>query len=521
MNPTRCVQHSTAFAVLALLLVLPPSSNGQIIQADFNGSAITLTWPESHLGWFLQSNTVNLTDPGCWHDIPESQGTTNRLVAVDAAQTNVFYRLRKPMNVLLLMADDWRHDTLGCAGNPVVQTPNLDRLASQGLRFTRAGATTSICWVSRASIYLGQWLARHGQTKNGASITNMAQSFPALLHDNGYYVGHVGKWHNGSFPSEHYDFIQSYYGKHWYTINGSQVHVTQKNENDALNFLTNRPTDKPFLLTVATFAPHAEDGNSLQYLPQPETTNLYTSITVPVPVNADTYFKLPPFIANNPNNEGRKRWRDRFDTPAKYQTMMKNYYRLCTGVDTMCGNVLAELERQGELDNTLVIFIGDNGYYHSEHGLADKWYPHEESIRVPLIIRDPRMALAKRGQTNDEFALNVDLARTILAATGIPAPAMMQGSDLAPLYRTAPAPAWRTEYFYEHPTVTSTNTIPASEALVRKDWKYFYWPDFGTEQLFGLDTDPREENDRVADPTQAARLAEMRARFAELRAAAK
>jgi arylsulfatase A-like enzyme len=214
------------------------------------------------------------------------------------------------------------------------------------------------------------------------------------------------------------------------------------------------------------------------------------------------------------------RWHWRFDTPDKFQTMIKNYYRLATEVDATCGRVLAELEQQGELDNTLIIFTGDNGYYHAEHGLADKWYPHQESIRVPLIVRDPRMALAKRGQTNDDFALNVDLAPTILAATGIPAPSRMQGADLAPLYRSAPPPAWRTEFFYEHPIITSTNRIPASQALVRKDWKYFYWPDFITEQLFDLGTDPLEENDRIADPTQTARLAEMRGRFAELKSEA-
>ena len=140
---------------------------------------------------------------------------------------------------------------------------------------------------------------------------------------------------------------------------------------------------------------------------------------------------------------------------------------------------------------------------------------------MPLIVRDPRMARAKRGQTNDDFTLNVDLAPTILAAVGIPAPATMQGRDLAPLYLAATKPAWRNEFFYEHATINNTNFIPSSEALVRKDWKYFYWPDFKTEQLFDLRTDPLEENDLIADPAQAGRLAEMRRRFAELKAAAR
>jgi len=122
---------------------------------------------------------------------------------------------------------------------------------------------------------------------------------------------------------------------------------------------------------------------------------------------------------------------------------------------------------------------------------------------------------------NDDFVLNVDLAPTILAAAGVSSPANMQGRDLAPLYLAAQKPSWRTEFFYEHAIITSTNRIPASEALVRKDWKYFYWPNFNTEQLFDLGADPMEENDRIADSAQATRLAEMRARFAELKAAAR
>ena len=135
--------------------------------------------------------------------------------------------------------------------------------------------------------------------------------------------------------------------------------------------------------------------------------------------------------------------------------------------------------------------------------------------------RTKAMGKDKRGQTNDDFALNVDLAPTILAATGLKAPATMQGRDLAPLWLAAEKPAWRTEFFYEHATIKNTAFIPSSEALVRKDAKYFYRPDFKQEQLFDLLADPSEENDLIAAPAQAERLAEMRRRFAELKAAAR
>lgn len=425
----------------------------------------------------------------------------------------------RPLNIVVLYADDWRFDTLGVAGHPVVKTPNLDRLAASGVRFTHAAVTTAICGVSRASLFTGQWMSRHGNPAFAMFKTPWEDTFPGRLRASGYTVAHVGKWHNGTFPAEHFDFGRSYMGEHWIKRpNEPRVHVTQQNEKDALEFLRTRDTGRPFSLTVAFFAPHAEDGHPLQYLPQPSSYNWYSDVTIPVPPTAteDAFRRLPEFIANDAN-EGRNRWRWRFDTPGKYQEMMKNYFRLVSEVDAVCGRVLEELERQNLLDSTLVIFTTDNGYFHGERGLADKWYPHQESIRVPLIVRDPRLPAAQRGTTRDEFALNVDLAPTILAAAGLEAPAGMQGRDFAPLYLAATKPAWRDEFFYEHAIIRNVNFIPASEALVRRNEKYFYWPDFQREQLFDLATDPHEQNDLAKDPSQSARLATLRERFNELK----
>ena len=429
----------------------------------------------------------------------------------------------KPLNIVVLYADDWRHDTLGAAGHPVVKTPHLDRLAKEGMRFTRNCVTTAICGVSRATLLTGQWMSRHGNPAFAMFTTPWAETYPGLLRRNGYHVGHIGKWHNGTFPQDKFDFGRAYSGTHWIReADGTKIHVTQKNENDALEFLRTRPTDKPFVLTLAFFATHAEDQNPLQFLPQPASMELYKDTVIPVPkTSSDEDFKrLPPFIANE-QNEGRVRYHWRFDTPEKYQTMMKNYYRLATEVDATCGRVLAALRQQGLLENTLVIFTADNGYFHAEHGLADKWYPYEESIRTPLIVRDPRMPAAQRGQTNDDFTLNVDLAPTFLAAAGIAAPARMQGRDLSSLYLASNAPAWRTEFFYEHATIKNIHFIPSSEALVRKEVKYLYWPDFQHEELFDLTADRAETHNLAAAPNQAKTLASLRSRFAELKAAAK
>jgi arylsulfatase len=426
----------------------------------------------------------------------------------------------KRPNIVILYADDWRHDTLGCAGNPIVQTPNLDALAKQGVRFTQNRVTTSICGVSRATLLTGQWMSRHGCKAFTKFDTPFTETYPGLLRSNGYHVGHVGKWHNGPFPAKEYDFGRSYMGTHWMQVNGQKVHVTQRNERDALEFLKSKPSDKPFCLTVAFFATHAEDSNKEQYLPQPESMKLYENVTIPVPKNAteESWKRLPPFFDNT--NEGRRRWGWRFDTPEKYQCYMKNYYRLATEVDATCGKILAELKSQKLDENTLVIFTTDNGYFHGEHGLADKWYPHEESIRVPLIVRDPRMPPAKVGTTNDAMTLNVDLAPTILNCANLPAPLTMQGRDMSVLYREDNPPDWRREYFYEHGPI-GKGIIPPSEALVRKDWKYMYWPEAKYEQLFDLVTDASEEKDLARDAKHTQKLAEMRKRFMELKAAAK
>ena len=428
---------------------------------------------------------------------------------------------KKP-NVVILYADDWRFDTLGCAGNPIVKTPNLDALASKGVRFSHNCVTTSICGVSRATLFTGQWMSRHGNPAFNAFKTPWNETYPGILRDNGYWVGHIGKWHNGKFPSDKFDFGRAYSGVHWMkNEDGTEIHVTQKNENDAMEFLSTRPTEKPFCLTLAFFATHAEDHNPKQFLPQPESMELYKDVSIPVPENAtaDSWKRVPDFFTDK--NEGRNRWTWRFDTPEKYQEMMKNYYRLATEVDATCGRVIAELKKQGIYENTLVIFTTDNGYFHAEHGLADKWYPHQESIRVPLIIHDPRMLAAKRGTTDDNLTLNADLAPTILSAVGISAPSTMQGRDLAPLYLASEKPEWRSDFFYEHAMLKDKSFIPASEALVRKDWKYFYWPEYEIEQLFHITEDPTEENDLAADPAQKDRLVEMRTRFNELKSQAK
>lgn len=418
-----------------------------------------------------------------------------------------------PLNVVLVVLDDVRWDALGVAGNMAVRTPVLDSLARDGVRFAEARVTTSICMVSRASILTGQYMSRHGITAFGRPIAPeaFAQTLPGVLRRSGYWVGHVGKYGVGAARPDDFDVLRAYEGVHWMTApDGRRVHVTEQNTRDALAFLTSRPSDRPFLLMLSFFAPHAEDRAPEQYLPQPWSAAAYTGVTIPPPLRgASDYLEvLPPFLSHL-GNEGRVRYHKRFDTADRYQDAMTRYYRLITEVDAGLGRIVEQLQAQGVYDRTVIAIVGDNGYFQGDRGLADKWYPYDESIRVPLVVRDPRLPPGRRGLVADALALNIDVAPTLLAAAGQRVPATMQGQDLAPQYLQHEAPPLRDAFFYEHPVVLGRGRIPASEALVRTDWKYVEWPDFGARQLFDLTNDPGERHDLSADPTHRDRVAAM------------
>jgi hypothetical protein len=275
----------------------------------------------------------------------------------------------KPLNILLLYADDWTMKTLGTL-NPVVKTPVLDELAARGMLFTNNCVTTSICWISRSTLVTGQYAGKHQHLKIFQQVLYEDNKwnqtlFPQLKHA-GYYTGFVGKWHAPS-PPEHmkysFDVRNFYYGHHWEHRDGKQQHVTDLNRQDAIKFLKERDTNKPFALGVSFFATHAVDGAHYpdQYQPMPTSMSLYANDTIPNAVTntQKDWDELPWFFENR--NEGRGRWKNRYDVPERYQVSMKNYYRMATEVDTACGQVIAELKKQGVYDNTLIIFTTDNG----------------------------------------------------------------------------------------------------------------------------------------------------------------
>jgi len=239
----------------------------------------------------------------------------------------------KPPNIIFLLTDDQRWDTMGCAGNPIIQTPNMDAMANDGVRFTNAFVTTSICASSRASIFTGQWTRRHGITgfDTHFSPEALAQTYPMLLSQAGYRIGFIGKYGVGpkeDLPIDKYDYWKGFPGQGRYENkdeDGNYKHLTQIMGEQSLEFLQGCSKDRPFCLSVSFKAPHCQDGDPRQFIYDPAYKDLYKDTTIPTPETADPrYFDaLPEFLRTS---EARRRWDIRFSTPEKFQESVKSYY---------------------------------------------------------------------------------------------------------------------------------------------------------------------------------------------------
>ena len=445
-------------------------------------------------------------------------GCQSELIRIGAAA--------KRPNIVFLLTDDHRWDAVGCAGNPNIYTPNIDDMAKNGVRFTNAFVTTSICASSRASIFSGQWVSRHGIKDFATSFSQEAleQTYPMLLREAGYRIGFVGKYGVGKgqdFPGEKFHYWRGCPGQcdpyERKDENGNYKHLTQIMGEQAIEFLQGCSKDQPFCLSVSFKAPHVQDADPRQFVYDRAHANLYKDATMPVPETADPkYFEaLPEFLQKS---EARRRWQIRFATPEKYQESVRSYYRLITGADFVIGGLRQELKRLGFADTTVIIFTGDNGFYLGEHGLAGKWFPHEESIRVPLIVYDPSAPQRRRGVTVEQFALNVDIAPTILELAGVAVPREMQGRSLVPLLKGS-RPKWRTEFFYEHPF--EHKTIAKSQALRTQRYKYARYIDFGYEELYDLKNDPHETSNLATYEKHQPTLESLRGHCDELAERAK
>jgi len=423
---------------------------------------------------------------------------------------------QKP-NIIFILTDDHRWDALGYAGNKIIQTPEMDKLARKGVYFRNAFVTTPICAASRASILTGMYERTHGYTFQQGTLKEpyMQLAYPVILKQQGYYTGFFGKlgvtYKNAEKlfnEADIYDRNDQYADRRGYfykTIGKDTVHLTEYTGHQAQQFIKNSPAGQPFCLSLSFSAPHAHDKAPEQYFWQEKSNNRYADVTIPPPLMADEkYFNALPKEVKEGYN--RLRWTWRFDTPEKYQHSVKGYYRMISEIDDEIAELRKTLEYKGIAGNTVIILIGDNGYYLGERQLAGKWLMHDNSLRVPLIIYDPR---AKQHQDVTDMALNIDVAKTILDLAGVKHPKEYQGISLLPYVSNKKPEKIREAVLVEH--LWKLPQIPSSEGIRTDKWKYFRYRFIQTpEELYDLEKDPMETNNLAQDPSYKKVLEELR-----------
>ena len=402
--------------------------------------------------------------------------------------------VKKKPNIIFILTDDQRWDALGFAGNKIIKTPNMDELASTGLYFKNAFVTTPICAASRATILTGLYERTHDFNFGKPKLNNgyMYDSYPYLLKKAGYRTGLIGKFGvkvNEGVEDSIFDTSIKTFWPYLKMVDGKEKHLADINGDHAIDFIKS-DKDKPFCLSLSFWSPHADDGAEEQYFWPKYADSLYVENEIPVPGTADPAFfeALPEFMKHSMN---RKRWYWRYDTPEKFQKMVKGYYKMISTVDSVIGRLRTTLEEEGLADNTVIIFMGDNGYYLGERGFAGKWLMHEQSLRVPMMIYDPREAESDRGKTFEEMVLNLDIAPTILDLAGVEIPKTYQGESLTSFY-TDNTENWRSSAFFEHQR-EGESLLPKTECYRDDEWKYIRYeanPEF--IELYNLKEDVNE-----------------------------
>jgi len=451
--------------------------------------------------------------------------TTTTAAAVSACpqMLNCDEETSKP-NILFLLVDDQRNDTLGCAGHPIIQTPVIDSLAVDGVRFSNAFVTTSICAASRASILTGLYERTHGYTfgKPPLSATHMSKSYPALMREAGYRTGFIGKYGVktlGKPESNMFDFFKPHGGTPYFKKqpDGTMRHETELAGDRAIEFLNNNPKGKPFCLSISFNAVHAADDDKENHFPWPKAVDgMYDNVKIPAPRLSDpsVFESQPEFLKKSMN---RKRYFWRWDTPKKYQKNMKAYFRMISGVDRVIGRIRKEMERLHLADNTVIIYMADNGYYMGDRGFAGKWSHYEQSLRIPLIVYDPRLPQKKRGILKEEIALNIDVPAAMLLLAGVEIPTHYQGSSLTPLLQGKHVSDWRDDFFCEH--LMDHQDIPKWEGV--REERYVYARYFEQKPVFeflhDLKTDPDQIVNLAPNPEYKDILAQMSKRCDEFK----
>jgi arylsulfatase A-like enzyme len=459
-------------------------------------------------------------------------------------------------NILFIMSDDHAAHAIGAYGSRVNQTPNLDRLANQGMRFANVFCVNSICSPSRATILTGKYSHLNGVP----TFNRFDGSQPTVakyLQSAGYYTGMIGKWHLGSDPTgfDSWTVLPGqglYFNPTFTSQNGSRViegYVTDIITDLAIDFLKNRPKNKPFFLMCHHKAPHRpwepDEKHRLQFatrtIPEPVTLrDDYATRTDAIReceqrvfrdlTRNDLKLQPPPGLSGLALTQ----WLQTKPTQVelvtdsktnvltganldawKYQRYMQDYLACIQSVDDNLGRLVDWLEQNGLASNTVVIYTSDQGFFLGDHGLYDKRFMYEPSIRMPFIVRWP--GVTRPGSVEDALVINTDFAGTFMGMAGLPVPADMQGRSLAPLLKGDRPRDWRTSYYYryyhdpgDHNTRAHYGVRTATHKLIYF-WKKDQW------ELYDLTKDPDELHNIYGEPGQQDLVAKVKTELYRLK----
>lgn len=411
----------------------------------------------------------------------------------------------RPRNILVILTDDHRYDAMGfMKAQNFGETPTLDRLAREGVHFRNAFVTTALCSPSRASIFTGLYAHQHRVVDNNHPIPPGLIYYPEYLQHAGYETAFIGKWHMGvetDEPQPGFDHWVSFKGQGHYlphadglNVNGAKVpqkgYITDELTDYALDWIGQRDGKRPWMMHLAHKAVHSE------FIPAPRHAGRYANAEFRYPENMKPGMPgRPMWVANQRNS-----WHG-VDFPYHGTLDIGDYYKrymeTLLAVDEGIARIMDLLAQRGELDDTLILYMGDNGFMFGEHGLIDKRAAYEESMRIPMLVRCP--ALFSAG-TVDQVVANIDIAPTMLAAAGLEAPEGMAGADMLPLI-AGKATKWRTDLLYEYYWERNFPQTPTVHALRGDRYKYVHFHGiWDLDELYDLAADPHENDNLLARP---------------------
>jgi N-acetylglucosamine-6-sulfatase len=400
-------------------------------------------------------------------------------------------------NIFFILIDDLRFNAPAYAGHPFVKTPNIDRIAREGAVFENAFVTTPLCSPSRASYLTGRYVRSHGVIDNTDhnELSHKLVTWPRLLHDAGYETGYAGKWHMGtdSSPRPGFDRWISFRGQGVYNdpllnIDGKETkvpgYVTDLLTDYAVEFIR-KPRSKPFVMYVAHKAVHGP------FTPAERHKDLFEKENIVRTPNAEDNWDGKPALQRDVDGKPPVKGVGSSDD------LIKNQLRCLTAIDEGVGRIIKALEETGQMDNTFIVFTSDNGYFWGEHHLGDKRWAYEESLRIPMAMRYPK--LIKAGSKVNPIVMNVDMAPTMLTLGGGKFPAELQGHSVLPLFK-GPVKNWRTSFLSEYFMEKSFPRVPSWQAVRDGQWKYIHYPEVaGADELYDLKKDPYEMQNMVHD----------------------